>query len=248
MVSKSTLAIFLFAFVLHLNAQTVDQVLTRYFNQVGTASAWGAVTTRVDYYTVTNVSNMSNPASLNYNTFRTEQGISFFKRKGKEAWNRFVSIPENSVDTFSTCYNGKQYWMQHRNTEPTDLSEFAQAYKHYVQCGEPYFILKADTIIYSGKDSNWEILRVRANNETFVYYFDRDGLLRKSHPLGKNTITFYKEYQRVGMFQVPFIEETLKDNSLVCRVERQKVVFNEKIPDNIFDFPQKPFYILSCKF
>jgi|688.fasta_scaffold603815_1 hypothetical protein len=245
------LSFFLFIFLLvafNTFGQREKDVLDKYFKAIGGREGWAKVVSSADFYdTESRAIEMPTGGISLITPVIAEAGIHLYKKKSStEAWDRFITVPSFSTDSFTTCYNGSKYWTQKKNSKPEVYSDFVNVYKKYISCGEPCLLLKVDSLKYLKYEYGIEIMEMFVNGDSYLYYFDSNtGFLVKSHRSGVNTITHYKNYTNVKGLYIPFTEEITKDGNIITKVQRRIFLINIELNDMLFKFPDSPYPILS---
>lgn len=182
------------------------------------------------------------------------------KESNAEIFERWLSINEkHTQDTFSTCYNGENYWIQGTHKTPQSFIDYAPIYGSFVRLSDPSLLLSADSIKWEGR----KIIRVDEENResyviklflrsgrTVIYFIDTNSyvLNGSSLDLPNATLTVYSDYRLIDELSFPFREVTLKKGEIIGEWKLDKILINRSVPDYIFEFPKYPNRIFNKYF
>lgn len=240
--SVSMKFIFLFVFVTLsgcLQAQTVDEIIERYFGAVGTKESWIGMTSRMDKTETWSVLDMLNHHKL-LQKFEKQITYKFSKRKDSVVWDRFVSVKiEPSGDTTTACFNGVNYWIQESGKSAVDFDYYSSRYARFANLGHPDLLLKADKLefVESRKvdGSLCHVIRVTIDDYESDYYFDaRTGYLVLYHKKDNDLQTKLSDYRNIDGFGIPFKEEVTNKYGLVSLNQTLEVKIGIPIKDTYF--------------
>ena len=223
-------------------AQTAEEVLARYYKSIGGKEKWAEIVSVVEFYDTESFTQavITNP--------RKDTGLRFFKKKGQLlGWDRFITIPQFSTDSFTTCFNGEKYWAQKTKEIPEDYSFYKDKYEKYVACGQPCLIMASESVSYVETKDEQHVLKVDIFGASYLYYFNSSsGYLTKFHLYpGVDAITNFKDYGEFGGYLVPYLEEFTKNGVVTRRTKTIKLLVNLNLNDKIFAFPKPPYNILD---
>jgi len=245
----NAICFFLFSFLQAsmVYGQNAEQVLERYYKSVGGKEKWERVASAIEFYDIEEFVRHSSQATENM--LNKENGLRIFKKKGHlYGWDRFITIPLFSIDSFTTCFNGEKYWAQSVKQSPEEYTSYKSTYEKYVTCGEPCLIMSADHSVYIERKDGIDALKISIGGSSYLYYFDvSTGYLIEYHKYPKidGTTTCFKNYKDFGGYTVPTFEESYKKGILIRRLETKRLLVNIEISDRIFAYPKAPFNILE---
>lgn len=243
---KNRLLFTLFIFLLgtSLQAQTVDQILEKYFENTGGLTKWKALKSQK----VTG--NMS------------MQGMDLpFTMTTKAPNKQRMDIQVQGMQIIQ-AYDGTEAWMLNPfggGTDPVKIP--AEEAKEMADRNlEDEFIdykKKGHEVTLLGKEEvdgvscyKIQLIKNKANDKedvTEIHYFDSENYVpimivayARSGPMkGMESKTYVSDYQEVDGLMIPFSMEVKAGGQSVQKLTFKKVTLNESVEDSIFAFPKK---------
>lgn len=234
---KSILIVLILTLAFQVNAQTADEVITKYITFTGGAANWKKVQTIVT------------SGTYNYN------GIEFPFTAYSKAPDLYKFVVPFQGKYFAQAFDGKSGWKIDAfkgETNKTMLAgndalammneadvELESPFINYQQKGHQVALQGVDTV--SGALC-FKVKLTRKNGNTETYYFKQANfeLVKKQAP-SKNTElggslldTYYKDYHTLEGITIPFVEESKSNNQPVLTITIKKIALNEPIADADF--------------
>ncbi len=234
-------------FTLKLHAQDIQTILSNHYKALGAKENWDSIRSAIFVYTDSSLKEMSNTESFG-NAFQSKIAIKINKRVGNHIYERFISYsPNDSTNTSSTCYNGRDYWRQKIGGPIESFSDFSARYGKFTRIGQTMLLSRADSIKSLGtkellKDNQSILCLVLElqidGTSTYFFINSKTWLVEASRHLSlseKNPTTYYTNYKLVSGLMFPFQETVKKNDTLVSLIEYRSIKLNIDIPDWIFD-------------
>lgn len=238
MLFKNTL-IFLFtvAFIGRLNAQSADEVISKYVQYIGGAQKWSTVKTIVT------------SGTYDYG------GIVFPFTSYSKAPNLYRYIVSSNGKSFEQAFDGKGGWKidgfkdEKQKTILTGNAATAMMNEADVELESPLinYNKKGSNAILEGIDSVnqqpcFRIRFIRNNSDTERYFFSTKNFeLLKKQAISKNEEMgnimldiFYSDYRAINGIKMPFKTITMVGDQTILVIVIEKVDLNERVADDMF--------------
>lgn len=245
MIRKVALALVAIAIAATAHAQTVDEVLSKYFENTGGLAKWK------DLKTVKLIGKAPTP-------------------QGDFPLSVFLKVPNKSKVTLSVqgkefipaAFDGETAWMLNPfqgGTDPVKLDdEQAKELKdREVQSEFIDYAKKGHAVTLEGKEEIDGVMCFKVKLEknknnpkddvTEYYYFDSENyvpimtksFVRTGPQKGAEIQTFMSDYQDAGGLMMPFAMETKMNGQTVEKFVVEKISVNENLDDAVFAYPKK---------
>jgi hypothetical protein len=220
-----------------VNAQTADEVVTKYIAFTGGIANWKKVQTIVT------------SGTYNYN------GIEFPFTAYSKAPNLYKFNVPFQGKYFAQAFDGKSGWKidafkgETNKTMLTGKDALAMMNEADVELESPFinYQQKGNQVLLLGMDTAagttcFKVQLTRKNGIIETYYFRQANfeLIKKQAP-SKNTElegslldTYFRDYRTVEGITIPFIEESKSNNQPVLTITIKKMALNESIADTEF--------------
>lgn len=225
-------------------AQTLDQILDKYYENTGGLARWKAQTTRTATGKMT-MQGMEFPVTM-YEKAPVLQKM-IINVQGKE---------------LVQAYDGKDAWTINPfagGTAATRMSdEEAKEFKdNYFEDEFIDFQKKGHEVSLQGTEEidgvkcfKVELIKNKHNDledATEIHYFDSENfvpIMMKSYARtgpakGQEIMTYFSDYQEVDGLMFPFYIESKVAGQTVQKITVEKITLNEKLDDSLFAFPNK---------
>jgi hypothetical protein len=234
---KPTILVFIVAIALQVNAQTVDEVISKYINFTGGAVNWKKVHTIVT------------SGTYNYN------GIEFPFTAYSKAPDLYKFIVPFEGKYFAQAFDGKSGWKidafkgETNKTMLTGKAALAMMNEADVDLESPFinYRQKGHQAVLQGIDTVegtpcFKVMFTRKTAGLETYFFKQSNFeLLKKQALSKNAElegslldTYYRDYRTVEGITIPFVAENKSNNQPVLTITIKKMVLNEPIADAEF--------------
>lgn len=238
-----TLASFLIANV--SGAQTVDQILDKYFENIGGRKAIGEI------------------KSMKMTAKVKTQGMEFpcvMLSKGKK---QKISFTFQGLEMTQPCFDGEIGWqtnfmnMKAEKMEAEDseilrsqFEDFPDAFLKYKEKGYKLELQGSETV--EGTDcfkmkltKKPYVIDGKEEENATIYFFDKESyvpivtktLAPKGPAKGKYSETVLSDYQEVNGVMLPFSLQQKFDGQVMANIEIEKIEVNIDIDDKVFVFP-----------
>lgn len=226
-------------------SQDIKTILTKYYENTGGEEKWKSLNSTVY-------------ASM----FKRDQDISFLvkinSKQDKFIYERWLSFKKsNPQDTFSTCFNGENYWRHTKQYGFQDFPFYAHHYGRYVRMSDPLFLLAADSIQLDGnriinkgvRKINCMRVKVFVDGSSVFYYFNPETFLPEgsSTEIGAKPLTLFSDFRWVDGLLFPFKAITFIGDNVDSEEEIESIKLNREIPLDLFEYPKSREYILNRK-
>lgn len=227
-----------------VQAQTVDEILSKYHETIGGVDKWKSL------HSMTATGNLS------------MQGFDLpFTTHAKRPNKMRMLIQVQGMEIIQ-AYDGTDAWALNPfmgGTEPTKIpvedskefreQKFESEYIDYQKKGHQLTLLGTEEI-EGAKCYKLELIKNKNNEEedvTEIHYFDAENFVpimvvayARSGPMkGAESKTYISDYQEVDGLMMPFAIEVKVNGQTVQKLSYKNVTFNESIDDTIFAFPKK---------
>lgn len=236
---KIILLIATFSLSFTVYSQNVDQVLQNYFKATGSKEKWLRINSRKDIGKVDRVKNIQDQHDM-VPQYQHEILLKYSFRHNDIVWDRFVSLDLNNPgDTSTSCFNGKEYWIQKNGEMPVFFNVYSNRYSLFSMIGYQDWLIDADSIAYGGYkeiDSfGCYILRVyKANIVLDLYFNTGTHYLTFYQAEGKDIITELNDYRNVDGLMIPFKETVFDQSEVISQYNLLNVVLNIKMDESLF--------------
>ncbi len=244
MKSKLLIALFIAFGFTSVMAQSVEEILTRYFENTGGLAKWKAQASRTAAGKMS-MQGMEFPVTM-YEKAPVQQKM-IINVQGKE---------------LVQAYDGKEAWTINPfagGTEPQKMSEdeakdfkdnfFEDEFIDYKKKGHAATFQGSEEV-EGVKCFKVELIKNKDNDQedvTEVHYFDSENfvpIMKKSYmrsgpAKGQEVMTYFSDYQEVDGLMFPFFLESKVGGQTVQKIVIEKLTLNEKLEDSIFTFPIK---------
>lgn len=226
------------------SAQSVDEILSKYFENTGGISNWKAL------------QSMKVEGSMNMQGMDLE-----FNMITKRPDLQRMQIKVQGMEIVQ-AYDGKDAWMINpfaSGTEPVKMTgeeakemtdrKFEDEFIDYKSKGHEVTLLGQEEID-GVKCHKVQIIKNKNNDKedvTEIHYFDAENFVpimvvayARSGPMkGAESNTYLSDYQEVNGFMIPFSTETKMNGQSLMKMTFKNVSLNEQVEDTIFAFPKK---------
>ena len=219
------------------NAQTVDEIITKYIAFTGGEKQWKTIKT------------MITSGTYNYG------GLEFPFISYSKAPDLYKYIVSSNGKYFAQAFDGKQGWKidefknETKKTILTGRPALAMANEADVELESPFinYQKKGYQAIDEGKDTIdgkicFKMKFIRNSADTETYFFNTDNFeLVKKQALSKNAElnnsmleTFYSDYRTVQGLKIPFKSVSKIKEQTILTITIEKVELNVPILSNVF--------------
>jgi outer membrane lipoprotein-sorting protein len=226
-----------------VQAQTVDEILSKYFETIGGVEKWRSL------QTMTATGNLS------------MQGFDLRFTNHAKRPNKMRMLIQVQGTEIIQAYDGTDAWMlnplmggKDPVKMPTEDSKdfrdqkFESEYIDYAKKGHAITLLGTEEI-EGAKCFKLELVKNKHNEEedvTEIHYFDSENYVpimvvayaRSGEMKGAEVKTYLSDYQEVEGLMMPFSLEIKFNGQTVQKLSYQSVTFNESVDDTIFAFPK----------
>jgi outer membrane lipoprotein-sorting protein len=244
MIRKLTLTMFTLAMVMLAKAQTADEILDKYFQNIGGKDKWKALSSRKSTGKIS-FQNMDFP-------------VTFLE---KPSAKQRMSIQIQGVEIVQ-AYDGTDGWMINPlqgGVDPVKMSDeeskefkdrkFQDEFIDYKTKGHTVELLGTEEID-GVKCYKIQLVKNKNNDQedvTEVHYFDSENYVpimivsyaRTGPAKGQEIKTYISDYQDVNGLMMPFFLESKVNGQTMQKITIEKVALNEPIDDSMFAFPKK---------
>lgn len=236
----------------NLQAQDLKTILDKYYKNSGGVERWGNVNSIIYHGVTKSLDDMI--TGIGDQEVHSEIKINK-KMSNSLILERWLTIgKENPKDTFSTCYNGENYWRHFSGQAPESFLSFASRYGGFVRMSEPLLLLSADsiellgtsTIPVNGEDRESFTLRVTLKNGgTLKYYIDiKSYLLNASSQDSENAVlSVTSDYRELDGLLFPFKRISWRRGKVFSEESIFRIIINRDIPTTFFEFPESQFIL-----
>ncbi len=225
------------------NAQTVDDILSKYFETIGSADKWKTL------------------QSMNATGNLSMQGFDLpFTMHAKRPDKMRMLIQVQGMEIIQ-AYDGTDAWMLNPmmgGKDPVKLpvedskefrdQKFESEFIDYKKKGHALTLIGTEEI-EGAKCYKLELVKNKHNDEedvTEIHYFEAENYVpimvvayaRSGAMKGMESKTYLSDYQEVDGLMMPFSTEVKVNGQTVQKLSFQKVTFNESVDDGIFAFPK----------
>ncbi len=235
---KYCLTLFLFLAALAANAQTVDEILANYFDNIGGREAWEQLESTKMTSTM-NMQQMEFPGTIfaaRPNKQRVEvnlQGKQLIQAyDGETAWwiNPFMGSEEPQK-------------MPEAMAEEMTRQEFEIDFINYQEKGYTVSLEGPKTV--EGAET-FEIKLEKEDGDVYYYYFDQEYFvpimmkttLKSGQAKGQESETFFSDYQEVDGMMFPFFIESKIGGQSFQKITIDSIELNFAYEDDFFAFPE----------
>lgn len=236
--------LFLTTLISGVNAQNVDEILAKYFENTGGISNWKAL------------QSMKVEGTMNM------QGMDLdFNMVTKRPDLQRMQIKVQGMEIVQ-AYDGQDAWMINpfaSGTEPVKMTpeeskemtdrKFEDEFIDYKSKGHEVTLLGQEEID-GVKCHKIQIIKNKNNDKedvTEIHYFDTENFVpimvvsyARSGPMkGSESNTYLSDYQEVNGFMIPFSTETKMNGQSLMKMTFKNVSLNEQIDNSVFAFPKK---------
>jgi outer membrane lipoprotein-sorting protein len=245
MMTRKTFLTFLFAIaILGVNAQTADEIVTKYFENTGGLAKWKEI------------KSVKMEASA-----PTPQGEFPLFLYHKSPNKSKIVVNVQGKEFVQAAYDGETAWNFNpfAGTEPTKLDDdAAKALKgRQIEHELIDYKKKGHAISLEGKEEvgGVQCYKIKfeknklndAEDVTEYHYFDANSFLQVMQqgyvpfgPMkGKEVQSYMSDYREVNGFKVPFMIEEKSEGNTISKIVIKKYSINEDIDDSVFAFPKK---------
>lgn len=224
-------------------SQDIQMILTKYYENTGGVEKWKSLN-----------------STVKTSTFKQKQDISHFlkinTKQGKFIYERWLSFKKsNPQDTFSTCFDGDNYWRHSKQNGLQDFPFYAHHYGRYVRMSDPLFLLGADSLRLDGKrilnkgTKKIDCFRVNVfvDGSSVFYYFNPETFLPEgsSTEIGAKPLTLFSDYRWVDGLLFSFKAITFIGDNVDSEEEVESIKLNREIPLDLFEYPKSREYIFN---
>jgi outer membrane lipoprotein-sorting protein len=244
MKQKLLLAAFLLLMIVNVQAQSVDDILSKYFTTIGGVDKWKAL------------------QSMKTSGNMTMQGFDLpFTLYAKRPNMMYMQIQVQGMDIIQ-AYDGKDAWMVNPfagGKDPVKMTP-EESKEMTERNFEDEFIdykSKGHEITFQGTEEvdgvkcfKLQLVKNKNNDKedvTEIHYFDSEnyvpimviGYARSGPMKGTETRSYLSDYQEVNGLMLPFSTEVKVAGQTVQKMTFQKVNLNESVDDKMFAYPAK---------
>ena len=239
---KALITLILTTFFLKIQAQTADQIVQKYIQQIGGEKAWKSIKT------------ISSSGIYNYG------GIEFPFTAIVKAPNKYKFIVPLNGKHYTQVFNGKTGWKIDafkNETKPQYLRgkparalaneadvEIESSLINYAKKGFSIHLEGKETI--EGKEC-FKVNLFKKEGEIESYFIDNQDFslimksaLSKNDELEKTILdAYFSDYREVNGVKIPFVISYKFKDQNILKITTEKVEMNEKVNDSIFKFSEK---------
>jgi hypothetical protein len=231
--------IIVFVCSLNANAQTAEEIISKYIAFTGGEEQWK------------NIKTIITSGTYNYG------GIEFPFTAYSKAPNLYKFVVPFNGKYYAQAFNGKEGWKidafknETKRTPLTGKAALAMANEADFELESPFidYQKKGHQAIFEGTDTAnttpcYKLKLIRNNSDIETYFFDKaDFKLVKKTATSKNAEmenatlnTFYSDYQKVDSIEIPYtsISKT-DDGQTILTITIKKVEINTPIPNTEFE-------------
>ena len=228
-----------------VKAQTADSILARIYRSSGGIEKWKALKSVV----------------IEMDDLQGTKKYKVSTRSNSIVLDRWITINKTG-DTASTCFNGENYWRHLPNQFLDSYESYASTYAKYSRLSEIDFLMKADSVTYSGITDliypsgdipfSCHTLRVYVNGTGWYYFIDRSShrvvaYSSATTPKSSLPFNFFSDHRWVGGLLFSFKETVVKNNSVQSEFQVKSIEIDRPISKRIYEYNPKTTVILNSK-
>ena len=230
--------LFSFFFLSTLQAQSVDEILSKYFENIGGAEAWKKL------------------ESVKMTGTTSAQGMEFPMTVMRKRPNLTkIEVEVQGMQMVPQAYDGKVGWTLNPfmgSTDPTKLDEettkelakeeFEDVFIDYAAKGSKVELLGTEEI--EGANT-YKIKLTKKSGDEQIHFFDSENYVpimvrtfAGAGPMkGQAVETYVSDYQEVEGLMMPMFMEIKSNGMTVMSTSLETVEFNSDLADDFFSFP-----------
>jgi len=222
-----------------LFGDSTKEILDNYLRVAGGAEKWKALQSVI-------ISMTQYP--------KEENVIKIASVHGGQIYDRWISILK-SGDSSSTCFNGSNYWRQVEGGAPESFDFYTPVYAKYARLGEPSFLLRADSIRFTGtfdflagdKKTLCYKIAVYVDGNRHYHFINTTSYLLEGYTRGDpgDPVTSLNDYREISGLSVPFEEVIYRGMNMESKFVKNLIYFNKIIPIEVYDYPKGSTNIIS---
>lgn len=222
-----------------IQAQTVDEILDKYFETIGGREAW------------TDLKTMKSDASMSMQGMSFD-GTIYAKFPNKQR----VNVNVNGMELIQ-AYDGETAWwinpfmggteaqeMPAEMAESMTKQEFESPFLNYQEKGHTIELLGEKEVEGA---MTYELRMTKKNGDVEVHYFDQQDFIpikmattvTSGQAKGQTVETFFSNYDEVNGLIMPFSLEVKMGGQTVQKITLKDVSLNEELGDDYFAYPKK---------
>jgi outer membrane lipoprotein-sorting protein len=242
MIKKQILSILLIMLVVVANGQTADEVLDKYYQNVGSRAKWKALTSRKSEGKML-FQNMEMAITiLEKSAGKQRVQVSV---QGQEVVQAYDGVDAWSINPFVSATATKLGDVESAHLK---TSNFPDSFLDYKSKGDVIEMLGTEEI--DGiKCYKLQVIRNKNNDKEDMpqtYYFNKETSLpvlivatAPAGPMqGQEVKTYIGDYREVEGLKMPFLVEAKVNGQSVQKITMEKITLNSPIDDALFSFPK----------